>query len=69
MVDGPPDSHTPSPGSDRKERKMRTSAPRTYRIRRRNTAIKAAALIGLLVLISVMIAGKMLDHMVWLHGH
>jgi hypothetical protein len=48
---------------------MRTTAPRSYRIRRRNTEIKALALIGVLAFFAAMIAAKMLDNMVLLHGH
>jgi hypothetical protein len=48
---------------------MRISAPHSLRIRRRNTAIKALALIGLLAFVAAMLAAKMLDNMVLLHGH
>jgi hypothetical protein len=48
---------------------MRTTAPRSYRVRRRNNVIKALALIGLAAIVAAMIAGKMLDNMVLLHGH
>jgi hypothetical protein len=47
---------------------MRTKAPRSYRIRRRNTAIKVLALIGLMAIIAAMLSAKMLDSMVLLHG-
>jgi hypothetical protein len=48
---------------------MRTSAPRSYRIRRRNNLVKALALIGLAAIIAAVIAGKSLNNMVLLHVH
>jgi hypothetical protein len=48
---------------------MRTIAPRSYRIRRRNNIFKALALIGLAASIAAMIGMKILDTMVLLHGH
>jgi hypothetical protein len=48
---------------------MRTPAPRSYRIRRRNTALKAVALIIVLALLAAGAGMKMLDSMVFLHGH
>jgi hypothetical protein len=48
---------------------MRTTAPLSYRIRRRNTAIKALALIGLLAFFAAMVGAKLLDSMVLLRMH
>jgi hypothetical protein len=48
---------------------MKTIAPLSYRIRRRNTAIKAFALISLLAFLAAMVGARMLDSMVLLHKH
>lgn len=48
---------------------MRRIAPRSYRIRRRNSVIKTLALIAVLALVLALIGVKLLDSMVMLHDH
>lgn len=48
---------------------MRTTFPRSYRVRRRNNIFKALAVIGLAALIAAVIGMKILDNMVLLHSH
>jgi hypothetical protein len=48
---------------------MRTTAPRSYRIRRRNNIFKALALIGFAAFIAAAFGMKILDNMVLVNGH